>query len=42
MKKEYAYPIFEVIKIQLSNELLGPSTSQFEPEDPVEEEVEQG
>ena len=37
MRKKYEDPLFDVVKFQISNELLGPST--FTPEDEIKEEV---
>lgn len=36
MRKIYEDPEFEVIRVQLCDELLGPST--FNPEDPLKED----
>lgn len=41
MRKIYEDPEFEVIRVQLCDELLGPSTSTFNPEDPLKEDVEE-
>ena len=38
MKKKYEDPLFEIVKIQISNDLLSPSTS-FTPEDEIREDV---
>lgn len=37
MKKKYEDPLFEIVKIQISNDLLSPST--FTPEDEIREDV---
>lgn len=39
MKKKYEDPLFEIVKIQISNDLLSPSTSTFTPEDEIREDV---
>lgn len=37
MRKKYEDPLFEIVKIQISNDLLRPST--FTPEDEIREDV---
>lgn len=39
MRKKYETPEIDVLKLRLKGELLGPSTSTFEPEDPIGEDV---
>lgn len=38
MRKKYDAPEFELLKIQINDQLLGASTSSFTPEDPIEED----